>query len=109
LIAGPYTGSFGFEGDDVPKTAYIEIYCHCGAGEFQITVNGKPVASINSGELRDVARKIFDLDGRGSGPTVAYQLDVAFDDHPYATTYSLQSLTTGAVEAASGCNEVTKF
>jgi hypothetical protein len=40
--------------------------------------------------------------GRSTGPTVDYRLDVAYDDYPYETSWSLQSLATGGVVAASG-------
>jgi hypothetical protein len=47
--------------------------------------------------------------GRSTGPTVDYRLDIAYDDYPYLMCWSLQSLTTGAVVAASGFNEVAEF
>jgi hypothetical protein len=78
--------SFGYEGDAVPTVAYIGICCYCGAGEFQIYVNSKPVAIISSGEIRDVARESFDVvEHITTGPTVDYQPDVACDDYLYET------------------------
>jgi hypothetical protein len=68
-----------------------------------ITVNDEPVANSSSnGEFRDVVRESFDVIGRSNGPTVNYRLDVAYDDYPYETSWSLQSLATGAVVATSG-------
>jgi hypothetical protein len=49
----------------------------------------------------------FDV-GRSRGATVDNRLDAAYDGYPYETSWSLQSLTTGAV-AASGCNEAADF
>jgi hypothetical protein len=75
-----------------------------------ITVNDEPVANSSSnGEFRDVVRESFDVIGRSNGPTVNYRLDVAYDDYPYETSWSLQSLATGAVVATSGFNEVTEL
>jgi hypothetical protein len=75
----------GPEGDAVSKATCIaergctfemidtyegEICCFCGASEFRITVNGKPIAFSRSAEFRDVARESFDMAGCSSGPTV---------------------------------------
>jgi hypothetical protein len=61
-----------------------------------------PVAiSSSKGEFRDVVRESFDVVGRSTGPTVDYRLDIAYDDYPHETSWSLQSLTTSAVAAAS--------
>jgi hypothetical protein len=44
-----------------------------------------------------------------TGPTVDYRLDVAYDDYPYETSWSLERLTITVVDAAFGFNEVTGF
>lgn len=53
--------------------------------------------SSRSGELRNVIRESFDVVGRSNDPTEKYQLDVAHEGYPYGTSWSLQSLATGAV------------
>jgi hypothetical protein len=95
-------GSYTFEMAD---TYLRRRELQYGAGEFKITMNGEPVVSSSSGEFRDVARESFD------GPTVDYRMDAAYEyeDYPYETSWSLQSLATGAVVVASGFNEVTEF
>jgi hypothetical protein len=72
-------------------------------------VNSEPVAITSSGDFRDGIRESFDVVIRSTGPTVDYRLDVAYDDYPYETSWSLQSLATCAVVAASGFNEVTEL
>jgi hypothetical protein len=63
-------------------------------------VNGEAEATSSNREFRDVARKSFDVVGRSTGPTVDYRRDVAYDDYLYETSWSLQSFTTGAVQAS---------
>ena len=119
LIAGQSTGT---QSGTVSKTAFVGegaytfeltdtfgdgICCQYGTGEFNITVNGEPVVVGSNGEFEDVTRETFDVVGRNVGPAVDYRLDVTYDDYPYETSWSLQSLTTGAVVAASGFGEVT--
>jgi hypothetical protein len=124
LIAGQSTGSFSTEDSAVSKTAHITegaytfemtetygdgICCQYGASEFKITGTGEPVAIISISEFRYVVRESFDVVRCSTGLTVDYRLDVAYDDYPYETSWSLQSLTTSAVVAASGFNEVTEL
>jgi hypothetical protein len=53
------------------------------------------------------------LSRRGSGKLfrgrMRYRLDIVYNECLYETSWSLQSLATGAVVAASGFNEVTEF
>jgi hypothetical protein len=72
----------------------------------------EPVAISSSGEFRDVVEKVFSWsDTVRTGSTVDYRFDVAYHDYRYETSWSLQSLMTGAVLAAatSGFNAVTEF
>jgi hypothetical protein len=85
------------------------ICCQYGSGEFKITVNGEPVAVGGNGEFGDVVQETFEVVDVSTAPTVDYRLDVAYDDYPEETSWSLQSLTTGTVVAASGFNEVTEL
>jgi trypsin len=119
LIASQSTGSFLTTGGTVSETAFVAegaytfemtdtygdgICCQYGSGEFNITVNGEPVAVGGNGEFGYVVQETFDVVGSG---TVDYRLDVTYDDFPGETSWSLQSLTTGVVVAASGFGEVT--
>jgi hypothetical protein len=123
LIAGQATGTFSTEDGTVSETAFVaegaysfeltDTYgdgfcCSYGRGEFKITVNGEPVVTGNNGAFRDVTAETFDVVGLNAAPAVDYRLDVAYDEYPYETSWSLQSLTTGAVVAASGFDEVTE-
>jgi hypothetical protein len=123
LIAGQSTGSFSTKSGAVSKSAYIAekaytfemtdtygdgICYQYGAGEFKITVIGEPGDISSSGKFRGVVRESFDVVGRSTGPTVDYRLDVAYDDYPYETSWSLQSLTTDAVATAFGFSEGTE-
>jgi hypothetical protein len=104
LITGQSTGSFCTDGAALSKTAYIaegaytfvmtdthgdRIYCQYSAGEFNISVNGEPVAITRSGELRDVVQESFDAVRPSTGPTVDYRLDVEYDDYPHETSWLL--------------------
>jgi hypothetical protein len=125
LIAGQATGSFSTEDGTVSKTAFVaegaysfeltDAYgdgfcCDYGRGEFKITVNGEPVVTGSNGAFQDVTAETFDVVGLNAAPAdVDYRLDVAYDEYPYETSWSLQSLTTGAVVAASGFDEVTEW
>jgi trypsin len=123
LIAGQSTGSFSTGSGTVSKTAFVAegaytfelsdtfgdgICCQYGSGEFKITVNGEPVVVASNGEFENVTRETFDVVGFGSG-SVDYRLDVIYDNFPEETSWSLKSLTTGAVAAASGFGEVTEL
>jgi hypothetical protein len=112
LIAGQSTGSISNEGGAVFKTAHIaegaytfEMAGTYGDGEFKITVKGEPVAISSAAESQDVARESFDVVGRRTGAVVDYLLD----EYPYDASWSLQSLTTGYVVAASGFDEVAEL
>jgi hypothetical protein len=125
LITGQSTGSFSTGSGTVSKTAFVAegaytfelsdtygdgICCQYGSGEFKITVNGEPLIITSNGEFQDVTRETFDVVGSGSGSgSVDYRLDVIYDSFPSETSWSLQSLTTGAVVAASGFGEVTEL
>jgi trypsin len=127
FIVGQSTGSFSTAGDTVSKTAFVAegaytfeltdtfgdgICCQYGSGEFKITVNGELLVIASNGEFQDVTRETFEVVGSGSGSgsvSVDYRLDVTYDDLPYETSWSLRSLTTGAVVAASGFGEVTEL
>jgi trypsin len=124
LIAGQATGSFSTEDGTVSKTAFVaegaysfeltDTYgdgfcCDYGRGEFKITVNGEPVVTGSNGAFQDVTAETFNVVGLNAAPAAGdYRLDVAYDEYPYETSWSLQSLTTGAVVAASGFDEVTE-
>jgi hypothetical protein len=102
-------GAYTFELTD---TFGDGICCEYGSGEFKITVNGELLVTASNGEFEDVTRETFDVVGSGSGSgsvSVDYWLDVTYDDLPYETSWSLRSLTTGAVVAASGFGEVTEL
>jgi hypothetical protein len=81
------------------------ICCQHGSGEFNITVNGEPVVVGGNGDFGDVVQETINVVGSGS---VDYRLDVAYDNYPEETSWSLQSLTTGEDVATSGFNEVTE-
>jgi hypothetical protein len=126
FIAGQSTGTGS---GTVSKTAFVAegaytleltdtygdgICCEYGSGEFKITVNGELLVTASNGEFQDVTRETFDVVGSGSGSgsgsvSVDYRLDVTYDDLPSETSWSLRSLTTGAVVAASGFGEVTEL
>ena len=125
LIAGQSTGSFSTESGTVSKTAFVAegaytfeltddfgdgICCQYGNGEFNITVNGEPAFAGSNGQFQGVTVETFDVVQRDDvGPVVVdYRLDVTYDNYAYETSWSLQSLTTGAVVAASGFDEVTE-
>jgi hypothetical protein len=125
FIAGQSTGSFSIESGTVSKTASVaegaytfelsDTYgdgfcCQYGSGEFRITVNGEPVVVGSNGEFEGVVVETFDVVGRNAVVDLdgEYRLDVAYDEFPNETSWSLQSLTTGEVVAASGFNEVTE-
>jgi trypsin len=125
LIAGQATGSFSTEDGTVSKTAFVAegaysfemtdsygdgFCCDYGRGEFKITVNGEPVVTGSNGAFQDVIAETFNVVGLNAAPQVDvdYRLDVAYDEYPYETSWSLQSLTTGAIVAASGFDEVTE-
>ncbi len=46
--------------------------------------------------------------GRSNDPVDIYRLDVAHDDYPYETSWSLQSFMIGNVVTPSGLKEVTE-
>jgi hypothetical protein len=46
--------------------------CEYSAGEYNITVSGKPGAISSSGEFREVVRESFDVVGRSTGSTGDY-------------------------------------
>jgi trypsin len=125
FIAGQSTGSFSIESGTVSKTASVaegaytfelsDAYgdgfcCQYGSGEFKISVNGEPVVVGSNGEFEGVVVETFDVVGRNAvvDVDVEYRLDVAYDEYPNETSWSLQSLATGEVVAASGFNEVTE-
>jgi hypothetical protein len=54
-------------------------------------------------------RLSFDVTGHITGPTIDYRLDFMYDEYPYETSWQRKSLTTGAVVAASGFDEVTEL
>ena len=71
-------GAYTFERTDTYGNG---VCCPYGAGEFNNTVNGKPVAISSSGEFRDVVREqAFIVVGSGSGSNADYRLDLAYDD-----------------------------
>jgi hypothetical protein len=94
---------------EVTNTYRDGISYQCSIGEFKNTVNGDRVAISSSGEFQDVVREGFDVVRRSADPAVDYRLDVAYDDYPYEISWSLQSLTTGAVAAASCFKEVAEL
>jgi hypothetical protein len=74
--------------------------------------------------IRDIVLESSSVVGRSSGPIFAYQLGVAYENHPYealpglttgalavlfSANEALQVPTTGALVAASSVNEVTKL
>lgn len=125
LIAGLATGSFSTEDGTVSKTTFVaegeytfeltDTYgdgfcCDYGRGEFKITLNGEPVVTGSNGEFQDVIVETFNVVGLNAAPAVVdYRLDVTYDEYPYETSWSLQSLTTGAVVAESGFDEVSEM
>jgi hypothetical protein len=128
FIDGQSAGSFSTESGTVSKTAFVAdgaytfeltdtfgdgICCEYGSGEFKITVNGELLVIASNGEFEDVTRETFDVVGSGSGSgsgsvDYTYRLDVVYDNYAYETSWSLQSLTTGASVAASGFGDVTE-
>ena len=105
-LTSSVTRIFGTESGAVSKTTYIAEEAYTSEmmtdtyGDWAF-VNDKLVASSNSsGEFRDVVRESFDV-GRRRGPTFDKPLDVAYYGYLYETSWSLQSLTTGAVVASA--------
>jgi hypothetical protein len=125
LIFGQPTDSVSTESGTVSKNAFVadgaytfeitDTYgdgfcCDYGNGEFKITVNGEPVVTGSNGQFQDGTTETFNVVGLNAGPPVDvdYRLDVKYDQYPYETSWTLKSLTTGAVAAASGFDEVTE-
>jgi hypothetical protein len=47
--------------------------------------------------------------GRITGPSIDYRLDIVYDEYPYEKSWLRESLTTDAVVAESGFDEVTEL
>jgi hypothetical protein len=122
LIATQTTGSYHNVGGTFVETAFVVegaytfemtdtyedgICCQHGIGEFNIAVNGEPVAVGGNGDFGDVVQESFVV-GLSTYPTVVYRLDVVYDNYSDETSWSLKSLTTDEVVAASGFNVVTE-
>lgn len=119
-IASQATASFASPGETVVRTVNVAdgaytfemtdeyadgICCQYGRGEATVTVNGE-VAVESDGSFQSLFSDTFDVVGLSSGPSVAYRLDVTYDDYPYETSWSLKSRATGKVVASSGFDEV---
>jgi hypothetical protein len=65
-------GAYTYEMTDTYRHGICSQY---GAGEFKMTVNGKPVTLSSSRHFRDVVRESFFVVERGTGSTADYRLD----------------------------------
>ena len=67
-------------------------------------VKGELIDISSIGAFQGVVRESesFNVIGCSTGPTFNYWQDVAYDDYLYETSWLLQSLTAGVVEANEG-------